>query len=329
MRVGTGRFRGWEEVILADETTAVHVLPEKGAEIRAIIDRTAGINLLFEAPWGLQPPGSPPREGWMEEPFLANYAGGWQELLPNTNDRCVIDDVELPFHGETAELAWTWQTETGGAAASVSFDVNCRLMPLHLHRRMSLPKAGEMLLEEEVTNTGNRLCRFTWGHHCVLGPPLVGHGARMDVAPGVVTTPAQPWEDTHRLRPGQRVRWPWARLRSGEAVDLREVPGPDAGSHDDVFIDELRAGWAQVLNPELRLGFRMEWDPAVFGALISWQPFGGALAMPLAGSYALGIEPWVAAANAASAAEAGRCLTLEPGERVQTLLRVRILRTAG
>jgi hypothetical protein len=312
-------------VVLADAATAVHILPEKGADIRAITDRATGVNLLFEAPWGLAPPNTPPREGWMGDAFLANYEGGWQELLPNTNDRCVIDGVELPFHGEVATLPWTWTAEEDDDAATVTFAVNCHRLPLSLRRRMSVSVDG-VRLQERVTNDGHAPCRFTWGHHCVLGPPLVAAGARMEMAPGVVTTPAEPWEDTHRLVPGQRGVWPLASRQGGGSIDLRDIPGPEAGSHDDVLIDDLRTGWAQVVNPGLGLGFRLEWDAGVFPAMVSWQPFGGAREMPLAGAYALGLEPWVFAGTAEAAAGAGRAITLGPGASLETELVACILR---
>ncbi len=262
----------------------------------------------------------------MEEPFLANYEGGWQELLPNTNDRCVVDGVEIPFHGEVAGLPWRWEIQDDGSAAIVALEVNCSLVPLRLRRRMVLPTGEALVLEEHVSNIGEHSVRFTWGHHLVLGAPLIAAGARLAVPAGFLSTPAEPWECTHRLEPGQRSPWPQARLRDGGEVDLREIPGREAGSHDDVFLDELSGGWAEVRNPRLGLGVRLEWDPAVFGALVCWQAFGGARAMPLAGSYALGLEPWVFAGNAAGAVARGCALELRPGESLSTELRIALLR---
>ena len=90
------------------------------------------------------------------------------------------------------------------------------------------------------------------------------------------------WEaETARLEPGQREPWPHARLRSGGTVDLTEVPGPEAESHDDLFVTELEAGWLSVRKPHPALTFRLEWDPAVFAWVVLWQPYGGARANPL------------------------------------------------
>src|SRR4029077_7348557 len=121
-----------------------------------------------------------------------------------------------------------------------------------------------------------------------------------------------------------RERGPWARARDGGAVDLRRLPGPEAGSHDDVFVEDLEEGWARVINPQLGLGVLLEWDVSVFGALVSWQAFGGPRAVPLAGASAVGIEPWVTAANAATAADRGSALLLRPGESIEAELSLRL-----
>ncbi len=130
------------------------------------------------------------------------------------------------------------------------------------------------------------------------------------------------YEDTARLEPGQRSAWPDARLRAGGTVDLREIPGPETDSHDDTFLTDLAAGSLRVTNPALGRALRLDWDPAVFRWIIAWQPFGGAKAMPLTGSYALGIEPWVAQGSLAAAAASGNALQIAAGRPLETTLTV-------
>jgi Domain of unknown function (DUF4432) len=305
---------GWRAVHLNSDTMEVTVLPDKGADIYAITDLGSGIDPLFKAPWGLQPPGSPPRAGSDGAAFLENYEGGWQELFPNTNDPASYRGIALPFHGEVATLSWSW-SEAGddSGETAVRFTVECRLTPFRLERTMRLPQGERRLvLDERVTNLSGSPAHFTWGHHCVLGPPLVGDGAELRIPCHTVITGAEPWEDTARLVPGQRSNWPIARRRNGGVVDLSRVPGPETGSHDDVFLTGLDDGWAELANPALGLGFRLDWDPAVFRWVISWQPFGGARAMPLRGAYALGIEPWTSGGNLEAALADGEAVEM-PG----------------
>ena len=61
----------------------------------------------------------------------------------------------------------------------------------------------------------------------------------------------------------------------------------------------------------------------MFRWVISWQPYGGAQAMPLAGSYALGLEPWTTRLPLGDAAAAGEAQVLAPGEAFSTELRAR------
>jgi hypothetical protein len=149
---------------------------------------------------------------------------------------------------------------------AVRFCVDCRLAPLRLERTMRL-RRGEraLVLDERVINTGAMAARFVWGHHCVLGAPLVAAGAELRVPCRTIVTPPQPWEGSARLEPGQRSAWPMARLRDGGEVDLSRVPGPEAASHDDAYLTGLSAGWAEVSNPELRMAFRLEFDPLYCG----------------------------------------------------------------
>ena len=171
-----------------------------------------------------------------------------------------------------------------------------------------------IVLDERVTSTSDSAARFVWGHHCVLGPPLAAAGARLQAPCRTIVTPPTPGEDSARLEPAQRSDWPKARLRAGGEVDLSHVPGLEAASHDDAYLTELDGGWAEVSNPALRMALRLDWDPALFKWIISWQPFGGAQTMPLRGAYGLGIEPWTTGGNLEAAVAAGDAIELPGGE---------------
>src|SRR5262249_4230778 len=145
------------------------------AEVHALVHVPSGVDVLFHAPWGLAPPGAPPREGADGHPFLERYAGGWQELFPSANDANSVDGREIPFHGEVANRAWQATVLVDEAdAAAVAFVVDCETVPLRLERTMRLdPGSATLVLDEVVTALGSAPARCTWGHHLVLGPPFV------------------------------------------------------------------------------------------------------------------------------------------------------------
>jgi hypothetical protein len=294
---------------LAGDELQVTVRPERGAELCSLLHRASGTELLFRAPWGV-------RSG---EGFLDRYAGGWQELFPSAGDETSYRGRSIPFHGEVAVLPW----DCVATGDELRCAVECRATPFRLERRMRLA-GSSLVLDEEVTNVGEEEAHFVWGHHVVLGPPFLEAGCRLELPVRTIVTIPEVWEDTARLEPGQRSTWPLARLRHGGTVDLRDVPGREAGSHDDIYLTDLDAGWAEVRNPRLGLGFRLEFDQELFRWLISWQPYGGAHAQPLAGSYALGVEPWMSRLPLGEAVAAGEARMLDPGDRLRTTVVARV-----
>jgi galactose mutarotase-like enzyme len=324
--VTVGELCGWRSLTLANDEIRVVVLPDKGADVCSFVDLRTGVELLFQAPWGLQPPGSAAREGAERLGFLANYEGGWQELLPNTNDPCTVNGVDHPYHGEVATRPWTAEIVTDDERATVHLSIDGAVLPLRLERRLRVePGRASLVVDETVTNLSADEVTFAWGHHLVLGAPLVGSGARLTVPCTTVVTPDELWEDTARLEPSQTSPWPMARLRAGGTADLSVVPGPELGAHDDVYLTGLREGVARLWNPALGLGFQLDFDPLVYRWLISWQPFGGARTLPLAGAYALGLEPWTSGGNLEKSIADGQALTLAAGGVLTTHLTATVL----
>ena len=323
-RVSTGTESGWRSLVLENDELRVTVLPDKGADIYELVHLATGIDVLFKGPWGLQPPGALPLEGSGTDEFMWNYEGGWQELLPSVNEVCSYGGKRIPFHGEVASLPWSHEVLRSDAdEAAVRLSTRCRQTPFRLERLMRLRRGEPVLaLEGAVVNESDAPAHFVWGQHCVVGPPFLEAGCRLEAPARTIVTSPVSWEpETARLMPGQRESWPHALLRSGERVDLREVPGPEAGSHDDLYLTDLAGGWISVVNPRLALGFRLEWDPAVFGWVVLWQPYGGARAKPLTDSYALGVEPWTSRFNLEHALEGGQAIELAGRERFEATVR--------
>jgi hypothetical protein len=317
-----GERAGWRSLTMRNGCVEVTVLPERGCEIYEFRDRSTGVDVLFKSPWGLQPPGAPPRAGSDGMAFLHNYGGGWQELFPSCNDPCTYRGVELPFHGEVAVGPWDVSVAgAGGETVELICRVRCKLTPFVLERRMLVRRGQAMLtLRERAENVSDEAYHLIWGHHCVVGAPFLEAGCRLHAPVRTITTLPEAWEDTARLARDQREPWPEALLTGGGRADLRMVPGPEAGSHDDVFLTGVQDGTVAVENPRLGRTFRLGFDRELFGWLCSWQAYGGAHALPLAGSYALGIEPWVASGNLAQAVEAGEAIQLVGGASLETTL---------
>jgi hypothetical protein len=313
---------GHQALFLENGRLRVGVLPGKGADIFELAfqpaDQADPIQLLMKTPRGLQPPSD-----HSPADFLENYEGGWQELFPNVNDACLYQGVDIPFHGEVAFLPWQYEViRDDDAETAVSLWVDCQLTPFRVERRMRLLR-GEtrLIIEEKVTNFGPDPRGFVWGHHLTLGGDFLEEGCLLDVPACRIYTPDVLFDpETARLAPAQNEAWPYARGLHGTLIDLRYIPGPQAHSHDDVFLGSLERGIYSVTNPRLKLRFSLEWDVNVFPWLTYWQPFGGADLPPLTGIYGVGLEPWTARYPLAQAVKVGRAHTLAGGQSLETIL---------
>ena len=194
-----------------------------------------------------------------------NYAGGWQELFPSVNDAVHLPRPAdpVPRGGRLAAVG------ARGARTATATRHGCgsrtRARRIAVPARARAPaRRGQRrrsFVEETVRNESAEDAHFVWGHHCVVGPPFLEPGCRLEIPARTIVTSTELWEpETARLEPGRREPWPLAPLRAGGTVDLRDVPGPETGSHDDLYVTELEAGWLEVSNPRLELTFRLEWD---------------------------------------------------------------------
>jgi hypothetical protein len=322
--ISKGEIEGHPALWLENEYLRVSILPEKGADIYELIYKSRDVDFLLKTPGGLRPPGAE-----MAKDFLENYEGGWQELFPNPGDAVNYRGKELPFHGVAALLPW--QLEEAGEdddSMSISLYLELPSLQFRLERRMRLLFGRPNLeIQGTITNLADTIQEFVWGHHIVLGGRFLTAGCRMEMPNCKIYTPEVIYEPkTALLSPGQCEPWPFAStLPPYERVDLRDIPGPAAHTHDDIYLSDLREGWLDVFNPDLDLHFRLEWDPLVFGCIVNWRPFGGADIPPLTGIYGMGIEPWASRYNLTEAIIQEAALSLDPGQCLTTTFQVKIL----
>src|SRR6185369_6526758 len=142
---------------LENDVLKITVLPDKGADLYAIVHKPSGIDFLWKNPVGLAPPGSPPQPGSGDLEFLWNYEGAWQELFPNCGTAVKYHDKTIPFHGEVALLPWSDEILTqNDDEVSIRLSVATRQSTFRLERVMRLRQGEAILtLEETVTNTGS------------------------------------------------------------------------------------------------------------------------------------------------------------------------------
>lgn len=316
-------LNGHRALKLQNNRLRMVVLPQKGADIYELSHLPSGVQFLMHTPWGLKRLSpQPPMD------FLENYEGGWQVLFPNINDPCEYRGRQIPFHGEAALLAW--QDEVVLATEEevcLRLWVDCQLTPFRLERELTLRQGKPALqLTERVTNLDQQEWDFVWCQHLVLGGDFIENGCRIELPARRITTPAVLYEPkTARLAESQDSAWPFALGRDGSTIDLQQIPGPEAHSHDDAMLWELERGEYRVHNPRLNLSFRVEWEKEIFPYVMFWMPYGGAELPPLTGVYGVGLEPTSAPTPLAQAVESGLARSLGAGESLQTQLTIWVL----
>ncbi|CAA9552718.1 MAG: hypothetical protein AVDCRST_MAG79-2815 [uncultured Thermoleophilia bacterium] len=303
-------MRAWRELHLESETLALTLLPDKGAEIVSLVDRRTGAELLAR----LRP--TPPDDGSLRAEgtdFDRWYAGGWQELLPNAGDACVVDGVAHAFHGESWARPWAVRS---ASATEATFAVTLTSAPLRVTKRLRLADdAARLELEETLEHIGTAPLDVLWGQHPAFGPPLVGAGARVTVPACRVTVVAV--DGRSRLAPSEG-RWPLVPDRRGAPIDISRVSGREARTHDLALLHDLEDGWYRLERPEADLGVLVTFDATLFTWLWMWQLYGDADDEPFRDGYCLALEPFTGPPGLAAARAAGEVLRLEPGERRST-----------
>lgn len=325
-------------VVLENEVLRVLVLPEKGAEIVEMLYKPADVDPLLRLPASPRPPTTyPATKATQLGAFMDAYWGGWQEMFPNAGGNCVVKGAELGQHGEVTLLPWRWQIiEDSPGRVSVRFWVDTVRTPFYLERTMTLESGKAVLsLAGKVINQGNEEMPFLWGHHIAYGQPFLDGPCTLDTPASIVDVHDYPPDPTQRLKTGSQGPWPVLPGADGKDVDMRQMPKPDAGTVDMVYLTGLDAGWYGLINHQLQIGVAASWPVEVFPVIWLWQEFCGSAGYPFYSRVnALGVEPVTgyAPTNGAGLAEAiqgNKHSSLAPGSHLESSLKVAIFPSQG
>lgn len=298
---------GWDVVRIASDRLAVDVLPGKGGDILAARALPGGVNVLWQAPWGLRRPGVP-TGGDSVASLMEAYPGGWQTVFPNGGDATVEHGVEWGMHGEAWLAPWEW-TADGDAVVLTTRLVRS---PFTLTKRIAVD-GSTVTVEETARNDGGDAVEAMWSHHPAFGPPLLGPGARLETAARTVVVDDVRDMPAGDLLVGGRGEWPFAPGRDGGTVDLRVLP--ERGDRF-AYLTDFSRGWMSLTNGALSAA--VEWDLAVMPHAWLWLEAGATPGFPwYRRAYVLGLEPassYPGQGIAAVRAKTGTQLSFAPGQ---------------
>jgi hypothetical protein len=197
--------------------------------------------------------------------LLYHLAGSFP-CIPNFGPGHIIDGVNMPVHGWTANLSWKFldsgvHEESGGAWALSAMEGPDKAMPLSFRKIDAiLPDQAVHYAAIRVQNKGDRDIEICAGWHNTLGAPFLHPGCRISGAAKTWTTPplGGEFDTTTRLVLGREFdSLEGAPLAQGGKVDISQVPGL-LGFTDfvtGVIPPSAKLGWSALVNPALKLAY--------------------------------------------------------------------------
>ena len=284
---------------LQSEELRVGLTPERG-EIRSLVHRPTGAELLFQSPWV---PTATRADLLSPEEWTRAWPGGWTLLFPNAGNRCTFAGRAHGFHGAASLSRWSVECESADAVTLAWRDSSELAV-----RRIVRLDGGELTVATEIENRATAPQPYLMVEHLILGEALAGPGARLATGPARVLR-----MDDEGAPLGAPEPWP-------TAEDWTVVP--DARFSRFGALHELERREVTVARSGLAATLRWTGLPAMW----LWHEHQASDGFPLPIT-ALGLEPSasVASTGLARAVEQGEAPTLAPGGRatVTTSLAVR------
>lgn len=282
-------YRGWDVVRLESSDLRVDVVPGKGGDITSIRWRANDVELLWQSPWGLRQRGAAHVPGDSEATLMDAYPGGWQTVFPNAGDSVVEHGVQWGMHGEAWLAPYDWEPE---GTSALTLRTRLVRSPFELFRRIRLD-GHRLIVSETARNCGGVPVEAAWGHHVAFGAPFLGTSCRLDTDARTIAVDDERDTPAGDLEIGARGEWPYVAGRSGEPVDLREVPDPDRPTARlGYLMDFGEQAKVTLTNVRLGLSARLQWDANVMPYSWLWYEMHATPGFPwYKGVYVLGIEP--------------------------------------
>ena len=253
-------------------------------------------------------------------PLLFNVAGNFP-CIPNFGPGHIVDGINMPPHGWTANLPWLHKSrgidqESGAGWALSVLESPEKAMPLSFRKIDALiPGHNIHYISISITNRGNRDLEICAGWHNTLGAPFLAKGCRISGAAShwAAAPLGSEFDATTRLVPAAEFSsLNEAPLSAGGKIDLSQVPDP-VGYTDFVSgrIDpSVFLGWSSLVNPALKAAYICFFpgpasagdDDFIFRFNNLWMQYGGRSFTPWAPyeggtdlTYCLGTENSAAA----------------------------------
>lgn len=288
------RLHGLRLLELENEWLSVSVLPEVGAKILTLRDKSCDRQILWENP-RIRPQAYP-----IDANFDNYWCGGWDDAYP-TADACLHAGEPFPNLGELRSLQWHVDELSANKTVLSAFG------PISAIKATKSISLADQVLQMEFTveSLSPIPLDFMWGTHPAFA---VAAGTRLIIPArtGLVAQSNHPSLGA----PGDRYRWPHI-----NGTDMSVVPDISAGINCGHYATELEDGWfaVETAGQGILFEFPLERCPHLW----MWLVYGG-----WRGYHHAVIEPWTGyPVNLEQAFAQGRHSRLDPGKTFSVRVR--------
>jgi hypothetical protein len=303
-------------LFLASESVAIRLDPRHGAEVLDLIDLRSGRQLLGRPPFGSDEPVA----GELDETtWTRSYRGGWQLLVPNAGNPCVVDGISHGFHGRASTEPWT-VVDQDADSAKLSWQGH----DLEVQRRFML-SGHSVTVKSEIS--AKRETSLVWVEHIGLGIELLDPTVEIELPGGRAYEVSEQTGPT--TPPDNAGSWPEVRLLDGtlERADRAIIRCPRSRL---VVVAELPEGRIAVHNHDRGQGIEVTWDTQWLPHAWMWHEVRSTGDMWRGITETLVIEPASVphTLGLEAARRAGQAYRLAAGEHRTTEIVIRTLREA-
>lgn len=305
---------------LKNDVISILVVPEVGGLITSIKYLPTQSEILYKHREPL------PFSEWKEDfprvdGIHSFFSGGWFEVIPNAGYATEYAGEKWGLHGESPYLPWEAKFDE---PFTIEMSVKLRRYPLALWKQISLVN-NSIIVKESLRNESPIDLYFSWLHHPTFGGDLLSEHTTLELDADLIEVDKELGLKYTELEPGFKGKWPYAKARDGNMVDLTKYPSRGVKNTNDlVYVPKVRSGHFRIENKKARICVEGKWDKNVFPTLWIWRALGGGAESPWFGTiYATSVEittSWPAS-GLAEQVKRGTAAKILAKEEIKTELR--------
>ncbi|MDN5727403.1 MAG: DUF4432 family protein [Propionibacteriales bacterium] len=270
---------------LANDDLRLTFLPGRGGAITSLQRVSDGLELLWQAPWGVLPPGTVRPPATASTSATENWSGGWRTLFPNSGRNVTLYGADLGTDGEACLAPYDVTPVDDGIGVTLS--TRLTRMPIRLTRTVRLD-GPRVRVSETVRNESGQDVEVMWAQELCFGAPLLSPTTTLTTGASVVRPDP---DTTHSVGYDDVMPWPRTQGNSG-VVNLRKSVAADAALTRKAYLSDFSEPKATLRNPELDLAVELTWDGEQMPFCWYELDAGGQDAFPhFLGSYYLALSP--------------------------------------